>query len=684
MAQPLTIRFATDVEGAKKGVADLAGSIAGNMTKIVGALRSGGGQIDSSLAGAVARISALQLAMASGALVAGVLFAKAISDASEQLDRYVKIGEQASKVGLDVESFQRFVQALGGGKDAIEALEKGLDGVKLKFEEVGKVRTFLGELFSTGFTGDFVSQGLRQFDQAADDKGRLQAAVTAMRELQDLGLNLAAVKLGDLLFGPEVAERIRQGKLDIADLAATIEGTKSSEIISEEDIRRAEALHERIEKAKTEIANGVQASINLANAGQPILNIWADILGMVAKAIGAMNSFVAGAQKAAQVAQTSTIEQKISALELGLQRDSGLSPLQRKGREEQLTALRAERAALLPDVKLAPVVDNDLRSTAPGAGPARKPTDFAEMVAKLDKNKPRGGGGGGGGSEGLDRIESFINALERSRDVLQAELDNLGKSNVEREKAIELAKAEAAARAAQRDLTDAERASIIALAEAQGRLKDKIMDVKQAQQQAAEAARFMGGEISDVLGAIFVDGRKADDVLKDLGKSLLKMALQAALTGQGSLASILGFAPKASDGQNAVGGIFGLLLGLGKGYNFNGTSGGDYSYGAGGYYGQGPFRAGGGDVKAGRAYTVGELGREIFIPDRDGKVYPVGRGQAGGGGGANYAPVYNIDARGADPAAVARIEQGLAARDRQFGRNVQSVVRNTQMRGTRA
>jgi hypothetical protein len=656
VAQPLTIRFATDVDGAKRGVADLAGSIAGNMTKIVGAMRSGGGQIDSSLAGAIARIGALQVAMAGGAVAAGVLFAKAISDASEQLERYVKIGEQAAKVGLDTDSFQRFVQALGGGKDAIAALEKGLDGVKLKFEEVGKVRELLGELFSTGFTGDFQSQGLRQFDQATDDKGRLQAAVTAMRELQDLGLNLAAVKLGDLLFGPEVAERIRQGKLDIADLAATIEGTKSSEIISEEDIRRAEALHERIEKAKTEIANGVQASINLANAGQPILNIWADILGMVAKAIGAMNSFIAGAQKAAQVAQTSTIDQKIGALELGLQRDTGLTPLQRSGREQQLAALRAERAALLPDVKIAPVVDHDLRSTAPGPGPQRRPTDFNDLVARVDRNKPKGGGGGGG-SEGLDRIESFINALERSRDVLQAELDNLGKSNVEREKAIELAKAEAAARAAQRDLTDAERASIIALAEAQGQLKNRIMDVKQAQQQAAESARFFGNEAADALGAIIFDGRKASDVLRSLATSLGKSALQALFTGQGSLAGFLNLAPKASDGPNAVGGIFGILSGL--------------------------FRAGGGDVKAGRAYTVGELGREIFIPDRDGKVYPIGKGQAGGAGGSSYAPVYNIDARGADQAAITRLEQGLAARDRQFGRNVLSVNRQAQLRGTR-
>lgn len=53
------------------------------------------------------------------------------------------------------------------------------------------------------------------------------------------------------------------------------------------------------------------------------------------------------------------------------------------------------------------------------------------------------------------------------------------------------------------------------------------------------------------------------------------------------------------------------------------------------------------------------------------------------GGRASYAPVYNIDARGADAAAVARLERGLAERDRKFGSMVDARVDTRQVRRTR-
>lgn len=53
------------------------------------------------------------------------------------------------------------------------------------------------------------------------------------------------------------------------------------------------------------------------------------------------------------------------------------------------------------------------------------------------------------------------------------------------------------------------------------------------------------------------------------------------------------------------------------------------------------------------------------------------------GDGASYSPVYNIDARGADQAAVARLERGLAERDRAFGKMVDSRMDVRQTRRTR-
>lgn len=64
----------------------------------------------------------------------------------------------------------------------------------------------------------------------------------------------------------------------------------------------------------------------------------------------------------------------------------------------------------------------------------------------------------------------------------------------------------------------------------------------------------------------------------------------------------------------------------------------------------------GGPVNAGVAYTVGERGREMFIPDTAGTIIPAEQTSAMLGGGGN---TYIIDARGADQGAVARIERTL-------------------------
>lgn len=54
------------------------------------------------------------------------------------------------------------------------------------------------------------------------------------------------------------------------------------------------------------------------------------------------------------------------------------------------------------------------------------------------------------------------------------------------------------------------------------------------------------------------------------------------------------------------------------------------------------------------------------------------------GRGEGYSPVYNIDARGADAAAVGRIEMGLRQRDREFGSKVDTRNDTRQFRRTRA
>ena len=653
MAQALTIRFGTDVSGAQRGMADLASAVAGNMAKISTTMLAAGRNVDQGLLATVARttasVTAMQLALAGGVLVGFAGLGKAIADASEQLDRFVELGARASNLNLDVESYQRFVDALGGGKEALASLEKGLSAVKEKFDEISKVRSLLGEVFSSGYTGDFVSQGLRQFDSAADDKGRLRAAVVALREIQDLGLSLAATKLSEQLFSPEVAARIAQGKTDVSEILARMDGAKGVEIISAEDVRRAEELKDRIEKAKQAIADAVSASFSFAGAGEVVLKVWAGVLETVAKVAGVIKTF-------STFQPANLVNQQITSLERQLQNSVGENPVRRRGMEEQLRKLQGQSMLQADANPAIPFGPDNYQSSLPVPKPPRQPPDIGSIRAGFAKKA--GGGGGGSSGEGLDQIERFISQLERARDVAQAELDNIGKSNVEREKAIELAKAAAAARAAGRDLTEEERTKILQLAEAQQVLKNRIMDVRQAQAGAAEAMRFFGDAAADALCSIIFDGGKAKDVLRNLAKSFGKSGLQSLFTGQGPLASILGLAPKASDGPNAVGGLAGLL--------------GSF------------FKAGGGDVTAGRAYTVGELGRELFVPSQNGTVMPIGRGGAGAAGGMTVSPTYHISVGGnVSQAELIAVRRQVEAAQRSLPRSVQTIMRQTELRGTR-
>lgn len=68
-------------------------------------------------------------------------------------------------------------------------------------------------------------------------------------------------------------------------------------------------------------------------------------------------------------------------------------------------------------------------------------------------------------------------------------------------------------------------------------------------------------------------------------------------------------------------------------------------------------RAGGGPVRAGRIHPVGEQGPELFIPDVNGRIVPNHALVGSGTDGVTVNIPISIDARGADPAGLARVEQ---------------------------
>ncbi|CAN2533107.1 hypothetical+protein [Methylocapsa aurea] len=180
----------------------------------------------------------------------------------------------------------------------------------------------------------------------------------------------------------------------------------------------------------------------------------------------------------------------------------------------------------------------------------------SEMQSVLDEEPTKSGKGRSGSShESLDQVDRLFQSLEKENASLRGEADAIGKSNVEREKSIDLAKAEEAAKERGAALTEEERVKVLAFAEAHATLRQKVDGARKAQDEA-EAARKQFADMGESsVERLIVEHQKLADVLKEVVKELEKMALKAVLTGQGPLAGLFGTA-----GQNgAAGGLFGLL-----------------------------------------------------------------------------------------------------------------------------
>jgi hypothetical protein len=216
-------------------------------------------------------------------------------------------------------------------------------------------------------------------------------------------------------------------------------------------------------------------------------------------------------------------------------------------------------------------------------------------------------GGKSDAEKSAEQIKQYTISLQEERAELEAEAAALGQSNLQREIAVNLARAGAAA-------TDAQKQAIIDETTAIYNAKTAIEKYEEAQRQANETAEYFGNVAIDAISDLALEGASLEDVFNNVAKSIARAALQAAILGQGPLAGLFG----TSGVNGAPGGIIGGLMSLFKGAGglpFNPTG-----------------RAGGGSVSPGRAYKVGELGKpEVFVPTEAGRIMPIGKG----GGGTN-------------------------------------------------
>ena len=283
----------------------------------------------------------------------------------------------------------------------------------------------------------------------------------------------------------------------------------------------------------------------------------------------------------------------------------------------------------------------------------------ASMAGGAIAPKPIAGLAGGVTSGGAAKTESDyereVKAIQEKIAALQDEAKTVGMTT-----------AAAAAYTTQQELlraaaadgtaaTEAEKIAIAGYAANIGKATSELEKLKAHLDAVSEAQKAFASEMSGAMEGLIVDGKSLNEVFADILNNLARMLIQASIAGTGPLAGIMGLAAPATGGAGGIAGL--LMAGL----------------------------AGGGPVKAGGAYLVGEKGPELMVPKVAGTIIPNEKLRAverGGRGMVISMPV-SINAPGADPAQLMRVAAELSALRADVPRQVRAGIVSMQSRRMR-
>ena len=257
----------------------------------------------------------------------------------------------------------------------------------------------------------------------------------------------------------------------------------------------------------------------------------------------------------------------------------------------------------------------------------------AEGPLRITVNKPSGVVFPKEGTTEKDALEKQVEALRKINALAETELGLVGQTTAKQEEARQITLLQEAAKRAGLDAETAITEEMRKQAALGGEIKQKLVERQAAWSEMMSASRELGSIMSDAMKGLVLEGKKFDEVLKNIGNRLASKAFD-------KLFDIMFAAPAGGGGS-----IFTNLLGI-------------KSVGA---------RMAGGPVKGGGAYMVGERGPELFMPKRSGRIVPNTALGAGGRGMNVVGPTTNVVVQGsADAQTIGLMQQMLAARDRRF------------------
>jgi hypothetical protein len=585
----LTYEFKADTSGLKKGMDEARAKLremSAHASSASAEMRRGFDETNKSLQGVNAAsqvfISAVKTGARGLAAAVAVGLLVPLTKAREQFAELSGLIDSAGKAGVSTNLFQAWTQqatalrlSVKEAESAITAAGKNLQAqfnpAKGNMGELSKradtLAAFGGpaagkEALENARTLDQMHQAalliVRDFQRAADEAKRQGL------ELESIKQNINAADVATKVWGEEgrkVAESIRDGSLNVDEFEA--KSRSAGGIWSGEILRAHQDVNRQLAEAHQHLSNEMQPVMEtIERLSISIASSWANVVEGIAQALGSARKLA----RELDVAMTNVREALPHA----------------QGEAASSVFARVRRKGALPDITIGGRggdVDAPL--------PPRRPDDLGAQS--------RGGHAAQVHKEAQDAVKGYLESLRQAQDVARVEVETWKLGNVEREKALALAKAEAIARKEGRTLSEAERTAITEAASATGGYKDKLQSLREEQQRLNAAVREFADAMSSALEDIAINGKKAKDVLADLARQLASSGIKNALSGGkdgGLLGSLVGA------GANALGGALGGDKGLFSGSPFKLNFGG--------------FFADGGTLGAGKWGIAGEKGPELI------------------------------------------------------------------------
>ena len=586
MSPSLVLRFSTDLEPVKAGLKQLAAQAVPLLGQVSAAALSAGRSfkqlaIDHEASASMIR-RGLTLLAEYKAVIIGVGLAAAgikagLSAAADQVERLQAIGKGAEAAGVSGTFFQAWTQQLGEmgitADKAAEALVHAREAVRVKADYNGSlaqnsVLDVLGErALGAGHT---LGVAYDQFKNSQDVEARIKAVVAAIRELNveaqktgDFRLNLVGDKLaGDVFGNADLAKPIRDAQTELDAFKAA--GLAAGTILADGLVAQAKDLDDRLQKAGRTLSDDLAPVYNdLAKAGLFVKEQSVEWVESLDKVVGLLGQAYGKLKDINSLLPTINVSGPLAAAAAAL----GL------GADQSKTSADILRAAMAHPDAWTSAADRQRLGTAggmpvqfpvAGAGtaglplvgptaPVRPPPSVLNAAASAPKAE----------SDSADAVDHYVNQLQKSVDVLRSEIATYGLSNVKKQEAIDLARAEAAARERGEPLTAEETAQILKLADAYGQLKDKQLELRRATANAKQEAEFFGTTLEGALEKAVQPGAKFKDIMAGVVQSLEQAALKAMILGSGPLAGLFGTqAAVGAQGAASVGGLFGMVSGL--------------------------------------------------------------------------------------------------------------------------